>query len=79
MIWGVEVGYAAVESPVSVPDLHATLLHLVGLDHTKLTSRFNGRDERLTDVSGTVMRHVPARQATLKGRRPVCLCYRMRG
>ena len=51
-----EFGYAAVESPVSVPDLHATILHLFGLDHTKLTYRFNGRDYRLTDVSGTVVR-----------------------
>jgi hypothetical protein len=43
-----------------VPDLHATILHLFGLDHTKLTYRFNGRDYRLTDVSGTVVRNVLA-------------------
>jgi hypothetical protein len=55
-----EFGYAAVEAPVSVPDLHATILHLFGLDHTKLTYRFNGRDYRLTDVSGTVVRNVLA-------------------
>jgi Protein of unknown function (DUF1501) len=40
--------------------IHATVLHLLGLDHTKLTYRFNGRDFRLTDVAGTVLRHVLA-------------------
>jgi hypothetical protein len=50
-----EFGYAVVEAPVSVPDLHATILHLFGLDHKRLTYRFNGRDYRLTDVSGTVV------------------------
>ena len=48
-----EFGYKAEEQPVSVHDLHATILHLLGLDHTKLTYRFNGRDMRLTDVYGT--------------------------
>src|ERR1700683_2395046 len=43
-------GYKAVEKKVHVNDLHATLLHLLGLEHTKLTYRFNGRDFRLTDV-----------------------------
>jgi hypothetical protein len=43
-----------------VPDLHATILHLFGLDHTKLTYRFNGRDYRLTDVNGTVVQNVLA-------------------
>ena len=38
-----------------VHDLHATMLHLLGLDHTKLTYRFNGRDMRLTDVYGTLI------------------------
>jgi hypothetical protein len=47
-----EFGYKAEEQPVSVHDLHATILHLLGLDHTKLTYRFNGRDMRLTDVYG---------------------------
>jgi len=47
-----EFGYKAEEQPVSVHDLHATILHLVGLDHTRLTYRFNGRDMRLTDVYG---------------------------
>jgi hypothetical protein len=48
-----EFGYKAEEQPVSVHDLHATILQLLGLDHTKLTYRFNGRDMRLTDVYGT--------------------------
>jgi hypothetical protein len=38
-----------------VHDLHATILHLLGMDHTKLTFRYSGRDFRLTDVSGTVV------------------------
>ena len=50
-----EFGYNAVEKPVSVPNLHATILHLLGLDHEKLTYRFQGRDYRLTDVSGKVV------------------------
>jgi hypothetical protein len=41
-----------------VNDLHATLLHLMGLDHTKLTYRFNGRDYRLTDVAGEVVKDI---------------------
>lgn len=48
-----EFGYKAEEQPVSVHDFHATILHLLGLDHTKLTYRFNGREMRLTDVYGT--------------------------
>lgn len=51
-----EFGYAAVEKKVSVPDLHATILHQLGLDHEQLTYRFTGRDYRLTDVSGDVVR-----------------------
>jgi hypothetical protein len=50
-----ELGYNAVEDPVDVHDLHATMLHLMGLDHTKLTYRFQGRPFRLTDVSGNVI------------------------
>jgi uncharacterized protein (DUF1501 family) len=50
-----ELGYNAVEDPVDVHDLHATVLHLLGLDHTKLTFRFQGRDFRLTDVEGKVI------------------------
>lgn len=43
------------DQPISYHDLHATMLHLLGLDHTKLTYRFNGRDMRLTDVYGTLI------------------------
>jgi len=50
-----ELGYAAVEDRVHVHDLQATILHLLGLDHTKLTFRFQGRDFRLTDVHGNVV------------------------
>lgn len=50
-----ELGYAATENPVGVHDLHATVLHLLGFDHTKLTYRFQGRDFRLTDVVGDVV------------------------
>ena len=50
-----EFGYDAVEDRVSVPDLHATILHQLGLDHKRLTYRFGGRDYRLTDVSGNVL------------------------
>jgi hypothetical protein len=50
-----ELGYAAVEDKVHVNDLHATMLHLFGIDHLKLTHRFQGRDFRLTDVSGHVV------------------------
>lgn len=47
-----ELGYNAVENPVSVHDFHATLLHLLGIDHRRLTYRYQGRDFRLTDVAG---------------------------
>jgi hypothetical protein len=50
-----DFGYNIVEDPVDVHDLHATLLHLLGLDHTKLTYKFQGREFRLTDVSGNVI------------------------
>src|SRR5438132_2145870 len=50
-----EFGYKAMEQPISYHDLHATMLHLLGMDHTKLTYRFNGRDMRLTDVYGTLI------------------------
>jgi len=55
-----DVGFAAVEKKVHVHDLHATILHLMGLDHEKLTYRYGGRDFRLTDVSGTVVRDIIA-------------------
>ena len=53
-----EVGFKAVHDRVSVHDFHATLLHLLGFDHEKLTFRYSGRDFRLTDVSGDVVRSV---------------------
>jgi hypothetical protein len=55
-----EFGFRAVENPVSVHDLHATMLHLLGFDHERLTYRHAGRDFRLTDVSGEVVRPVVA-------------------
>ena len=50
-----EFGFKAVEKRVHVHDLHATMLHLMGLDHEKLTYRYSGRDFRLTDVEGRVI------------------------
>ena len=53
-----EFGYKAVENRVHVNDLHATMLHLLGIDHEKLTYRHSGRDYRLTDVGGHVIRDI---------------------
>ncbi len=50
-----ELGFGVVENPVHVHDLQATIMHLLGFDHTKLTYRFQGRDYRLTDVHGNVV------------------------
>jgi arylsulfatase A-like enzyme len=50
-----DFGFRAVENPVSVHDLHATILHLMGYDHERLTYRYAGRDFRLTDVHGQVI------------------------
>ena len=50
-----DFGFKAVEKPVHVHDIHATILHLFGIDHTKLTYRYSGRDFRLTDVAGNVL------------------------
>lgn len=55
-----EFGFRAEENPVHVHDLHATILHLMGFDHTKLTYRFAGRDFRLTDVHGNVIHELIA-------------------
>jgi hypothetical protein len=55
-----EFGFRAVENPVSVHDLHATMLHLLGFDHERLTYRYAGRDFRLTDVHGQVVSEVIA-------------------
>ncbi|MCI0376677.1 MAG: DUF1501 domain-containing protein [Gemmataceae bacterium] len=53
-----EFGYNIAESPVHVNDLHATILHCLGVDHERLTHRFGGRDFRLTDVAGEVVRGI---------------------
>ena len=55
-----EFGFKAVDGRVSVHDLHATVLHLLGLDHEKLTYRYSGRDFRLTDVHGRVVKEILA-------------------
>ncbi len=55
-----ELGYQAVEDPVHIHDWHATILHLLGLDHTKLTFNYAGRDFRLTDVYGDIVQGVIA-------------------
>lgn len=62
MIYGAtdEFGYHAVEDRMHIHDLHATILHLLGLDHTKLTYRYAGRDYRLTDVAGIVAHKIIA-------------------
>lgn len=55
-----EFGYAAVEDKKSINDVHATVLHLLGLNHEKLTYFHNGRHMRLTDVAGNVIREIVA-------------------
>ncbi|MDX1962926.1 MAG: DUF1501 domain-containing protein [Pirellulales bacterium] len=55
-----EYGYKAIENKLVMHDLHATMLHLLGLDHTRLTFRFSGRDFRLTDVHGHVVKELLA-------------------
>ena len=53
-----DLGYHAVENPVDVHDLHATMQHLLGIEHTRLTYRFQGRDYRLTDIKGKVLKAI---------------------
>ncbi|NBU07784.1 MAG: DUF1501 domain-containing protein, partial [Proteobacteria bacterium] len=53
-------GYEAVDGKVHIHDLHATILHLLGLDHERLTFRHGGRDFRLTDVHGRVVKEIIA-------------------
>lgn len=62
MVYGAtdEFGFKAVENPVHPHDIHATILHQMGLDHTRLTYRHSGRDFRLTDVAGRVIREILA-------------------
>lgn len=55
-----EIGHKAVVNKVSINDLHATILHLLGMDHERLTYRFNGRNFRLTDVAGHVVKEILA-------------------
>ncbi|MGE0812342.1 MAG: DUF1501 domain-containing protein [Vicinamibacterales bacterium] len=55
-----DFGFKAIDKPVHVHDLHATILHQLGIDHTKLTYRYSGRDFRLTDVAGTVIHDILA-------------------
>src|SRR5205807_1416367 len=56
VIWGGEFGLEAVENRVHIHDLHATILYLMGIDHERLTFRYSGRDFRLTDVHGQVVK-----------------------
>ena len=55
-----DYGWHATENRVHVHDLHATILHLMGIDHERLTYRYSGRDYRLTDVHGRVVREILA-------------------
>jgi hypothetical protein len=55
-----DFGYAAVEDTVSVHDFHATMLHLLGIDHLRFTQKFHGLDARLTGVSGEVVKGILA-------------------
>ena len=55
-----EFGWEAVQGKVHINDLHATMLHLLGIDHERLTYRYTGRDFRLTDVAGRVVREILA-------------------
>jgi len=55
-----EYGYRVVDKPVTIHDLHATMLHLMGVDHKQLTFRFGGRDFRLTDVHGNIVKDILA-------------------
>jgi hypothetical protein len=62
MVYGAtdEFGFRTVNKPVHVHDLHATVLHPLGMDHTKITYPYSGRDFRLTDLSGKVIQEVMA-------------------
>ena len=55
-----DFSYNIVENPVHVHDFHATMMHLLGIEHTKLTYRFEGRDYRLTDIAGQVVNGILA-------------------
>ena len=73
-----EFGFKAVENRVSIHDLHATILHQLGIDHEKLTYRYAGRDFRLTDVFGNVVKDILVVATTEGGREqrvPSALCH----
>jgi arylsulfatase A-like enzyme len=53
-----ELGFNAIENRVGIHDVHATMLHLLGIDHERFTYRYQGRDFRLTDVSGNVLKDI---------------------
>jgi arylsulfatase A-like enzyme len=53
-----DIGFEVTNNPVTVNDFHATLLHLMGVDHERLTYRFQGRDFRLTDLAGKVVKGI---------------------
>ena len=55
-----DIGYKAVVDPVTVHDLHATMLHLLGIDHKRLTHLHHGRNFRLTDIAGNVLTKILA-------------------
>ena len=55
-----ELGYAAVENPIGVHDFHATILYLLGIDHKRLTVKYQGQDARLTFISGEVVKPILA-------------------
>ena len=55
-----ELGYAAVDGAVAVPDFHATMLHLLGIDHKRMTVKFQGLDARLTGIAGNVVNKILA-------------------
>jgi len=55
-----DFGYAAVDNPVAIPDFHATMLHLLGVDHKRLTVKFQGLDARLTGIAGQVVTDILA-------------------
>jgi hypothetical protein len=55
-----ELGWSIAKDPVSINDFHATMLHLFGIDHLKLTKRFGGLDIRLTDLGGQVVKKLPS-------------------
>ena len=61
-----DLGFHIVENSIHVHDLQATILHLLGFDHTRLTFRFKGRDFRLTDVGGRVIQEILGKQSVVK-------------